>query len=106
MKKLKRRTLYGQLFAQAGYVVWELDNRGMGNRGKAFCAALYEHMGGVEVQDQLTGVDYLKTLPYVDPARIGLLGHSEGGMIAPLVAARSSQPAIAFVIALAGPGRA
>jgi dipeptidyl-peptidase-4 len=66
-------SLYGQLFAQAGYVVWELDNRGMGGRGKAFCAALYEHMGGVEVADQLVGVEHLKTLPYVDPDRIGIL---------------------------------
>jgi dipeptidyl-peptidase-4 len=51
----------------------------MGNRGKAFCAALYEHMGGVEVADQLAGVEYLKTLPYVDPARIGVFGWSYGG---------------------------
>jgi dipeptidyl-peptidase-4 len=72
-------SLYGQLFAQQGYVVWELDNRGMGGRGKAFCAALYQHMAGVEVQDQLLGVDYLKTLPYVDPARIGVFGWSYGG---------------------------
>jgi dipeptidyl-peptidase-4 len=72
-------SLYGQLFAQQGYVVFELDNRGTGNRGKAFCAALYEHMGGVEVQDQLGGVEYLKTLPYVDPDRIGVFGWSYGG---------------------------
>jgi dipeptidyl-peptidase-4 len=82
-------SLYGQLFAQQGYVVWELDNRGMGNRGKAFCAALYEHMGGVEVADQLAGVEYLKSLPYVDPARIGIFGWSYGGYMALMCMARA-----------------
>jgi dipeptidyl-peptidase-4 len=72
-------SLYGQLFAQQGYVVFELDNRGMGNRGKRFGVTLHLHMGGVEVADQLVGVEYLKTLPYVDPARIGVFGWSYGG---------------------------
>lgn len=72
-------SLYAQLFAQQGYVVFELDNRGMGNRGKRFGAALHLHMGGVEVTDQLVGVEYLKGMPYVDPARIGVFGWSYGG---------------------------
>jgi dipeptidyl-peptidase-4 len=72
-------SLYAQLFAQQGYLVWELDNRGMGGRSKAFGTALHLHMGGVEVQDQLIGVEYLKTLPYVDPARLGIYGWSYGG---------------------------
>jgi dipeptidyl-peptidase-4 len=72
-------SMYGQLLAQAGFVVFELDNRGMGNRGKAFATALHLHMGGIEVQDQLVGVDYLRSLPYVDEERIGVFGWSYGG---------------------------
>jgi dipeptidyl-peptidase-4 len=68
-----------QLLAHTGFVVFELDNRGMGNRGKAFAAALYHRMGGVEVRDQLVGVAYLKSLPYVDGDRLGLFGWSYGG---------------------------
>jgi dipeptidyl-peptidase-4 len=68
-----------QLFAQQGFVVWELDNRGTGNRGKAFAAALHMHMGGIEVEDQVTGVRYLRSLPYIDPERIGIYGWSYGG---------------------------
>lgn len=72
-------SMYAQLFAQHGFVVFELDNRGMGNRGKGFAAALHLHMGGVEVQDQATGVEYLRSLPYVDAQRIGIFGWSYGG---------------------------
>jgi dipeptidyl-peptidase 4 len=72
-------SMYTQLFAQHGFVVFELDNRGMGNRGKRFAAALHLHMGGVEVQDQVTGVEYLCSLPYVDAQRIGIFGWSYGG---------------------------
>jgi dipeptidyl-peptidase-4 len=68
-----------KLLAHSGFVVFELDNRGMGNRGKAFAAALYHHMGGVEVRDQLVGVAHLKSLPYVDGDRLGLFGWSYGG---------------------------
>ncbi|MBN1643033.1 MAG: S9 family peptidase [Anaerolineae bacterium] len=68
-----------QLFAQQGYLVFELDNRGTGNRDLAFGAALHMHMGTAEVRDQLAGVAYLKTLPYVDPRRIGIYGWSYGG---------------------------
>jgi dipeptidyl-peptidase-4 len=72
-------SLYAQLFAHAGFVVFELDNRGMGNRGKSFGAALHLHMGGVEVQDQLAGVEYLRSLSHVHPERIGVFGWSYGG---------------------------
>jgi dipeptidyl-peptidase-4 len=72
-------SLYAQLFAHYGFVVFELDNRGTGNRDKPFGTALHLHMGGVEVEDQLAGLAYLKTLPYVDPERIGIFGWSYGG---------------------------
>ncbi len=83
-----------------GLVVLRVDDRGV---GKTTCdpktATVQVHGTDVEA-----GVGFLAKQPEVDPTRIGLLGHSEGGMIAPLVAARWTQPPIAFVIALAGLG--
>jgi dipeptidyl-peptidase-4 len=68
-----------QLFTQRGYAVFAIDNRGAGGRGQAFTNALYRRLGGVEVVDQLKGVEWLKQQPYVDPARIGVYGWSYGG---------------------------
>jgi dipeptidyl-peptidase-4 len=68
-----------QYLAQQGYIVFTLDNRGSGHRGVEFKGALYHHLGEVEVQDQLKGYEFLKTLPYVDAGRIGIQGHSYGG---------------------------
>ena len=74
--------LFHQYLVQHGYVVFVLDNRGSGFRGVRFESALYKPMGLIEVQDQVTGVEYLKSLPYVDPARIGVSGWSYGGYLA------------------------
>ena len=71
--------LVHQLLAQRGYAVFELDNRGGSNRSKAFEDAIHGELGRVEVDDQLRGVDYLRGLPWVDPRRIGIFGHSYGG---------------------------
>lgn len=68
-----------QLFADQGYILFKLDNRGSWNRGHAFEAALHDRMGTVEVRDQLTGLDYLESLDFVDNDRIGLWGWSYGG---------------------------
>lgn len=65
-----------------GVLVFVLDNRGAGAQGVRADAALYRRMGTVETQDQLLGVEYLRTLPYVDPARIGVYGWSYGGYMA------------------------
>jgi dipeptidyl-peptidase-4 len=73
---------FRQYLAQHGYVVLTLDNRGTGFRGVRFESALYERMGSVEVEDQVTGAQYLKSLPFVDPARIGVFGWSYGGYMA------------------------
>ncbi|MBS0421943.1 MAG: S9 family peptidase [Proteobacteria bacterium] len=73
---------FRQLLAQSGYIVFTLDNRGSGSRGVKFETALYHHMGSVEVEDQVTGVKFLRSLPYVDPARIGVFGWSYGGYMA------------------------
>ena len=68
-----------QLFAQAGFGVFELDNRGSANRSAAFEKAIHGRLGKVEVEDQLRGLEYLRSLPWVDPARIAVFGHSYGG---------------------------
>jgi dipeptidyl-peptidase-4 len=71
--------LFHQYLVQQGYVVFALDNRGSGLRGTRFETALGLRMGHVEVQDQLKGVEFLRGLEYVDPARIGIFGWSYGG---------------------------
>jgi dipeptidyl-peptidase-4 len=73
------RYLLDQVYVQKGYILFTLDNRGSWGRGHAFETPLYHHMGKIELQDQLAGVKYLKSLGYVDPARIGITGASYGG---------------------------
>ena len=70
---------FRQVLAQHGFVVFTLDNRGSGFRGNAFETALAQRFGKVEVEDQVRGVEFLKTLAYVDPQRIGVMGWSYGG---------------------------
>jgi dipeptidyl-peptidase-4 len=67
------------LLASRGFLVFKLDNRGMAARGTAFEFPIHRNMGQVELQDQLAGVEHLKSLPFVDPARIGITGWSYGG---------------------------
>lgn len=73
------RLLWHQLLAQRGIIVFWLDNRGAAGYGHRFEAALYRRFGSVEVEDQIAGARYLASLPYVDPARIGVWGWSYGG---------------------------
>jgi dipeptidyl-peptidase 4 len=73
---------FREYLAQHGYIVFTLDNRGSAARGMRFGTAIYHHMGSVEVQDQVAGVSFLKTLPYVDPKRIAVFGWSYGGYMA------------------------
>ena len=70
---------FRQLLAQRGFVVFTLDNRGSGFRGEAFDTAISGRLGKVEIADQLRGVEFLKTQPYVDGSRIGIMGWSYGG---------------------------
>ena len=65
--------------AQQGYVMFCLDNRGSEHRGLAFEQATFRQLGVEEMKDQLCGVDYLKSLPYVDADRLGVHGWSYGG---------------------------
>lgn len=67
--------------AQKGYVLFVLDNRGSENRGFAFESCTHRHLGDIEMQDQMKGVEFLKTLPYVDAERLGVHGWSFGGFM-------------------------
>ena len=78
----RSKNLYFQYMAQQGYVIFQLDNRGSYNRGKKFEDAIYKNLGDVEVADQIKGVEFLRTLDYVDAKRIGIYGHSYGGYMA------------------------
>ncbi len=73
--------LWDDALAQKGYIIFQVDNRGSYNRGHAFETPIYHHFGKVELEDQLTGVKYLKSLPYVDGSRIGIWGWSYGGFM-------------------------
>lgn len=81
-----------------GIAVLRCDDRGFGKSTGDFSAATSADFAA----DAEAAVAFLRARPGIDPARIGLIGHSEGGMIAPMVAARD--PRIAFVVMLAGPG--
>ena len=80
---------FNQYLAQQGYVVFSLDNRGTPRRGRDFGGALYGRQGTVEVDDQLRGVEWLKAQPWVDPARIGVHGWSNGGYMTLMLLART-----------------
>lgn len=67
--------------AQKGYVMFTLDNRGSENRGRDFEQAVFRRLGIEEGKDQIKGVEFLKTLPYIDVNRIGVHGWSFGGHI-------------------------
>ncbi len=81
-----------------GIAVLRVDDRGVGKSKGVFAAATTEDFAS----DVLAGVAYLKTRREIDPKRIGLIGHSEGGYVAPMVATRSTD--VAFIVLLAGPG--
>lgn len=68
-----------QAIVDQGYIWFQIDNRGSDNRGVAFSKPIWRAMGSVEVADQLAGAQFLKTLPFVDPAKIATYGWSYGG---------------------------
>jgi dipeptidyl-peptidase-4 len=78
-KGWSRNHLWHGMMAQRGFIVFSLDNRGAAGYGKAWEDPLLKSMGTVELEDQVAGVEYLKTLPYVDGDNIGIWGWSYGG---------------------------
>jgi dipeptidyl-peptidase-4 len=73
--------LWYDYMAQKGYFVFVLDGRGSANRGFEFESIIHRQLGTVEMQDQLVGINYLKSLPYIDTNRLGIHGWSFGGFM-------------------------
>jgi hypothetical protein len=84
--------------ARRGIAVLRVDDRGVGKSTGNFASATSKDFAG----DALAGVEYLKTRKKVNKKEIGLIGHSEGGIIAPMVAIKSRD--VAFIVLMAGPG--
>jgi dipeptidyl-peptidase-4 len=82
--------LWMHWLANQGYIVFTLDNRGSGERGFAFESQIHRQLGTVEMEDQLTGVDYLKSLPFVDGRRLAVHGWSYGGFMTTSLMLRQS----------------
>jgi pimeloyl-ACP methyl ester carboxylesterase len=90
--------VWADYLTRRGIAVLRVDDRGVGGTGGEPGEATIEDHAG----DALAGVAYLKTRSDIDHGKIGLLGHSEGGLIAPAAAVKSSD--VAFIVMLAGPG--
>lgn len=73
--------MFKQYMAQQGFVVFTLDNRGSSRRERVFTDVIYGNLGKHEVEDQLTGVDWLAQQGFVDPKRVGVFGWSYGGFM-------------------------
>lgn len=73
------RHLFHALMADRGYIVFSLDNRGSFGRGRDWENHVFKNLGRYELEDQLAGIEYLRTLPYVDADNIGIWGWSYGG---------------------------
>ncbi|MDE6270725.1 MAG: S9 family peptidase, partial [Muribaculaceae bacterium] len=86
-----------QYYASQGYVVVCVDGRGTGGRGRAFSDVVYRNLGHYETIDQLAAARYAASLPYVDPARIGIYGWSYGGYEALMCASADNSPYAAAV---------
>jgi dipeptidyl-peptidase-4 len=91
--------LWYQYMAQKGFIVFTLDGRGTSYRGRAFEQATHRQLGTKEMEDQLKGVEYLKSLPYVDASRIGVHGWSFGGFVTTTLMTRSPET---FKVGVAG----
>jgi len=81
-----------QILLDAGYILFRLDNRGVGFRSVAFKTAIDRKMGQLEVDDQLAGARRLQSLPYVDADRIGVTGWSYGGYMTLLMLTAPDSP--------------
>ncbi|MCS3868192.1 dipeptidyl aminopeptidase/acylaminoacyl peptidase [Chryseobacterium ginsenosidimutans] len=67
--------------AQNGYIIFTMDGRGSSNRGMKFEQAVFRNLGTTEINDQMKGVEYLQSLPYVDSEQMGIHGWSFGGFM-------------------------
>jgi len=85
-------------FTRNGIATLRMDDRGVGGSEGDIARSTSEDFAG----DALAGVEFLKSRKEIDPQKIGLIGHSEGGLIAPIAAIRSDE--VAFIVMMAGPG--
>ena len=95
-----QQVMFLEYMAQQGYVVFTLDNRGMGRRGRTFSDVIYRQLGNAEVLDQLAGIRWLEQQPWVDGSRIGVFGWSYGGYMTTMLLSKASE-AIAGGVAVA-----
>ena len=77
--------LFLNYLAEQGFVIFTVDNRGSANRGRDFEQAIFRNLGEKELKDQMAGIEFLKTLPYVNQDRIGVNGWSYGGFMTTLM---------------------
>ena len=91
--------LWMHYMAEKGYLIFTLDNRGSANRGFDFENVIHRQLGKLEMQDQLAGVSYLKSLPFVDADRMAVHGWSYGGFMTTSLMLR--QPDV-FKVGVAG----
>ncbi|MEM9234836.1 MAG: prolyl oligopeptidase family serine peptidase, partial [Pseudomonadota bacterium] len=91
--------LSDQFYSREGYIVFRLDNRGSANRGKKFEDVIYRQMGIPEVRDQLVGVEWLKSQPFVDADRIGIQGWSYGGYMTLMTILQAPEGTFAAAVA-------
>lgn len=92
------RAMWFQMLAQKGYIIWLCDNRSASGKGEESVWPIYKRMYELELRDIEDGLNYLKSLPYVDPMRIGLHGWSYGGSMTAYALTRSKS----FKIGIAG----
>ncbi len=92
------RYMWHQMLAQKGYIVWVLDNRTASGKGQESTWPVYKDMGRLELRDLEDGVNYLKSLKFVDPERIGIYGWSYGGYMTTYALTHS----VSFKIGIAG----
>ena len=103
--QLVRNTFQAQLrrwemyMAQRGYVVFVMDNRGTPNHGAEYARAIHRQCGVVEMADQMVGVDWLMSQPWIDNDRIGVHGWSYGGFMT--ISLMTTYPEI-FKVGVAG----
>ncbi len=92
-------SLWMYWMAEQGYLVFTVDNRGSANRGVEFEKVIHGQVGNIEIADQIKGVEYLKSLPYVDGKRLAIHGWSFGGFMT--VSMMLRQPGV-FNVGVAG----
>lgn len=91
--------LWLNYMVEHGYIVFTLDNRGSANRGLSFEQVTFRNLGTNEIQDQELGVNFLKSLNYVDTTKLGVFGWSFGGFMTTSLMTRT--PGL-FKVAVAG----